>query len=200
MSFPFLKCHQVTLYRRRCTQRGSSVSSDPATLQLEFLCQYEALKFQACSKKSFTNFHFVNKYSFYFQTAWWYCFENWGVATWRCARTTAEKLSTSWLRSHLSTTTLAGSSHILAELTLNWLNTHRYHPTHSWLVCTLTFGSDQMCRGCRQSVCSVRFAGSSRTELKEWRFIPPLCGTCRRMLPCLLSPKTWPTWTRTVLR
>lgn len=53
---------------------------------------------------------------------------------------------------------------------------------------------------CRQSVCLVRFAGSSRTELKEWRFIRPLSGTCRRMLPCLLCLKTWLTWTRTVLR
>lgn len=121
-----LLCEFVLFAADSHLKERSSVSSDSATPALAVWTPN--LKFQLSFNFWMTNSQssqVLFMYFFYFQTAWWRCFESWGVVTSRCAHTTAEKLSTFSPRSHLSITTLAGCSHTLAELTLNWLNTHR---------------------------------------------------------------------------
>lgn len=182
-----------------CTLDSALNSSDLAILQLKFLCQYEAPKFQTCCKISFIQ-SFINEFLLfsdgvmvllrelgrgYLALCSYNCREAINILT----SLPPQHYNTGWVLTHI------GRAYFeLAEYTQvlhNWLSV-RVHAE-------FCFWTDVLCVY-RQSVSLVRFAGSSHTELKEWKFIQPLCGTCRRMLPCLLYPKTWPIWTKTVLR
>lgn len=102
--------------------------------------------------------------------------------------------NTGWVLTHI------GRAYFeLAEYTQVTPPTHQILVVSRLLLKRVFLTHDDGC-ACRRSVSSARFAGSSHTELKGWRFIRQHCGTCRKMSHCLLCPKTSPTWTRTVQR
>lgn len=200
-----LLCEVILCTADGVLKEGSSVSSDSATPALSVWSPN--LNFQLSCNFRLTNSQFLSSPAKFYSCISFPFRQCDGVASRTGAwlpRAVLIQLQRSYQHSHLAPTSALQ----------HWLGAHTYWQSLLWtgwihtgktqlmvgakpLLCVW---SDDVMFLCRQSVCSVRFAGSSPTELKEWRFILRLCGTCRRMLPCLLCLKTWLTWTRTVLR